>query len=446
MKHSVKRLLALVLSCALLSVCAFAADFTGRADELHALGLFKGTGTDEAGNPVYNLDAAPTRAEAVTMLVRLLGKDAEALEGDWDVPFTDLDGADAWALPYVGYAYANKLTTGETDTLFGTNNRCSAQMYCTFVLRSLGYSDAEGADFTYASALEFATEKGLLDEYLAQGDFLRDEIAAVSYSALLTPLKDSETLLINKLVEDGAVEADAAKLLTDKLALYNEFNALSAGSSEGTDSIDMSMKMDMTMSMGGVQVPMNMEGSQKVKVTETGVELASVMTITALEQTQTLEQYLKDGVMYTNDGENKVKAPYTSADDALAALSPSDLSGAASSPLYFIESISKAEADGKVSYTIVLPGNLLTSMTETVIGSMGQAEGLDSMSIGNITMVATFENDALSSITMDMPMSVTAEGQTVDVAAKIEMTINAMGDGVVIEFPADLDTYVEAAE
>ena len=75
MKNSVKRLLALVMTCAMLSVCALAADFTSCADELYDLGLFKGTGTDANGNPEYSLDAAPTRAEAVTMLVRLLGKE-----------------------------------------------------------------------------------------------------------------------------------------------------------------------------------------------------------------------------------------------------------------------------------------------------------------------------------------------------------------------------------
>ena len=98
-----------------------------------------------------------------------------------------------------------------------------------------------------------------------------------------------------------------------------------------------------------------------------------------------------------------------------------------------------------MTYTVVMPGSLLTSMTESVIGSMGQVEGLDNMSISNVTVVVTFEDGVLSAIAMNMPMSVTAEGQTVEITADIEMTINAIGNDVVIEFPADLDTYVEAA-
>lgn len=50
-----------------------------------------------------------TRSEAVTMLVRLLGRENEALSGKWETPFTDVP---AWAEPYVGLAYENGLTTG----------------------------------------------------------------------------------------------------------------------------------------------------------------------------------------------------------------------------------------------------------------------------------------------------------------------------------------------
>ena len=77
------------------------------ADYLNSLGLFNGVGTGADGKPNYDLDRAPTRQEAVTMLVRLLGKEDEAVNGTWDMPFTDVDD---WAAPYVGYAYAEGLT------------------------------------------------------------------------------------------------------------------------------------------------------------------------------------------------------------------------------------------------------------------------------------------------------------------------------------------------
>ena len=44
-------------------------------------GFRNGTGTGADGKPIYELDRAPSRFEAVTMLVRLLGKEAVAKTG-----------------------------------------------------------------------------------------------------------------------------------------------------------------------------------------------------------------------------------------------------------------------------------------------------------------------------------------------------------------------------
>ena len=132
-----KKWISLFLAVAMLfalSLPVFAAK--SEAQTLHELGLFKGTGTDAAGKPVFDLNRAPTRAEAVTMLVRLLGKEDEALAGDWNTPFIDV--AD-WAKPYVGYAYANGLTAGVSQTRFGSESSVTAAQFLTFVLRALGY-------------------------------------------------------------------------------------------------------------------------------------------------------------------------------------------------------------------------------------------------------------------------------------------------------------------
>lgn len=68
---------AMAVACAAgVMVSAGAANFTSSADRLHEVGLFQGTGTTASGAPQYDLDRAPTRAEAAVMLVRLLGKEA----------------------------------------------------------------------------------------------------------------------------------------------------------------------------------------------------------------------------------------------------------------------------------------------------------------------------------------------------------------------------------
>lgn len=192
-----KRLLSAVLSIALtlsLIPAAFAAESDGQsaAQQLYKMGLFQGTGVDESGNPIFDLDRTPTRAEAVTMLVRLLGKDEDATSGTWNTPFTDV--AD-WAKPYVGYAYANGLTTGTSATTFGGNATINASQYLTFVLRALGYES--GTDFQWDKAWELSDQIGLTSgEYDANTtSFTRGDVAVISRQGLDCKLKGSSKSL-----------------------------------------------------------------------------------------------------------------------------------------------------------------------------------------------------------------------------------------------------------
>ena len=78
-----KKLLALALTlCLVLGLAPGAAaagtEAEDAADALYALGLFRGTGTDAEGRAHLELGRALTRSEAVTMLVRLLGREDEA--------------------------------------------------------------------------------------------------------------------------------------------------------------------------------------------------------------------------------------------------------------------------------------------------------------------------------------------------------------------------------
>lgn len=162
------------------------------ADALHALGLFQGVGLLADGTPDYALDRAPTRQEAVTMLVRLLGRETEAKTGKWQIPFGDV--AD-WAKPYVGYAYQNGLTKGMSTTEFGGNGQVTASQYLTFVLRALGYSS--GADFAWDRAWELSDSLGITSgEYGASSAaFLRGDVALISYHALSARMKGRQTTL-----------------------------------------------------------------------------------------------------------------------------------------------------------------------------------------------------------------------------------------------------------
>ena len=61
------------------------------AADLKELGLFQG-----ASETDFDLERAPTRVEAVVMLIRVLGREQEALSGSWTHPFADVP---EWAYP-----------------------------------------------------------------------------------------------------------------------------------------------------------------------------------------------------------------------------------------------------------------------------------------------------------------------------------------------------------
>lgn len=191
-----------------LSTAALAADYTAEesANALYELGLFQGTGETANGKPIYSLDTAPTRAQAVTMLVRLLGRESEARAGSWTTPFTDL--AD-WAKPYVGYAYTNGLTNGLGEGRFGSNDKVTANQYLTFILRALGYSSE--SDFQWNKAAAFSDSVGLTHgEYAAARSSTRGDTARISFAALAQTRKGSEETLAAQLVRQGAVQAKTA--------------------------------------------------------------------------------------------------------------------------------------------------------------------------------------------------------------------------------------------
>lgn len=192
--------------------------YLSSAEALHDLGLFQGTGTNADGTPIYDLDKTSTRNQALIMLARLLGKEAEAKNGTWDIPFTDVS---AEMKPYVGYAYANGLTTGYTAESFRGGQKVSGNQYVSFLLRALGYES--GKDFEVAKATELSDKIGLTAGQSLAG-FTRGDVAQLSAAALSTPLKDSETTMMRKLQTEGVIPAEAetperpAYLLPDVVA------------------------------------------------------------------------------------------------------------------------------------------------------------------------------------------------------------------------------------
>ncbi len=202
-----KRLISLFVIIAMLCSCgiytsAATLSQTSAAELLYSYGLFKGVGTNADGTPNFDLDRAPTRQEATVILIRLLGKEAVALSGTWKKPFFDVD---SWAESYIAYAYQNGLSNGISAIEFGSQNTVTAEMYITFLLRALGYSDANG-DFVWNNPYPLSDSIGLTNGNIYNSLFTRGDVCELSYKALECFIKNSGNTLYEYLKLSGAIK------------------------------------------------------------------------------------------------------------------------------------------------------------------------------------------------------------------------------------------------
>ncbi|MDR1157889.1 MAG: hypothetical protein LBK75_06220 [Oscillospiraceae bacterium] len=186
---------------------AYQPQYTDLADALYAVKLFLGTPTG------YHLERAPSRLEALVMMIRLLGEESAALayqEGAG--PFRDVPD---WGRPYVGYAYSRGYTAGTSleKGLFSPDRSVTPEQYMTFLLRALGYSDRPAGDFAWERALDFAVETSILsaaEAAMVRVPFYRDQVVYLSYYALSARMKGASVTLLTRLIENKAVDAAAA--------------------------------------------------------------------------------------------------------------------------------------------------------------------------------------------------------------------------------------------
>ena len=161
------------------------------ADILYKLNLFKGTDNG------FELEKSLTRAEAITMIVRLLGDENNLSKTVYKHPFDDVPD---WADKYIGYAYTNNITKGISDTEFGANDEVNIKQFLTFILRTLEYRDPD--DFLWNFPEDLAMQVGILDPDYT-GTCLRGDMVVICEKALNTNYKNSSLPLYKMLVEKG---------------------------------------------------------------------------------------------------------------------------------------------------------------------------------------------------------------------------------------------------
>lgn len=215
LKKTLRLCTALSLCVLFCLTCAFATgsdtSSTAHADKLYALHLFRGTGTDEDGSPIYSLERTPTRLQGLIMMIRFLGEEEEALSSPVDSPFTDVSGEGE---AYVSYAYRRGVTKGTSSSTFTPGATLSANAYLAFLLRAMGYSEADG-DYTWAEIVPFAVSLGIVTAAdaadMEANGLNRGDMVDLSYHALTSPVKGGETTLAQFLLEKGVFTAEEGR-------------------------------------------------------------------------------------------------------------------------------------------------------------------------------------------------------------------------------------------
>lgn len=203
-----KKLLTILLACILMitgTVTVYSNTEVQQrtADALNRLELFLGVGGDLG----YMLDEKLTRAQGLTLLIRVLGLEEEALNGKYSAPFTDVP---EWAQPYVECAYVRGITNGVSNDRFAPDTPLSDYMFLTMILRALGYRDnGVFPDFCWNDPYAKAVDAGLIPTAAADPDFTRGDAVEVIWNALNAVIAGTDMTLAQQLIQQDIFTSGA---------------------------------------------------------------------------------------------------------------------------------------------------------------------------------------------------------------------------------------------
>ena len=282
------------------------------------------------------------------------------------------------------------------------------------------------------------------------GDFLRDDLAALTYQALAADMSDGKTYLLDSLVKSGAIDAKAAQPLTEKIEAYRAMTTAMDAMDDDAMDVDMDVKMNMTMTADGetMTVPSAIKGNMKMIMDGANIQMAYTTETTAEGETVKVNMWMKDGYAYvsTSMAGEELKLKYSVEDQmaAINSLSMVDVTAMDVSGLAMLDSVSSRKVGSNTEYTIVI-GEGVNSMLAGVMGMLGdETDGLD-MHFGKMTATYTVDSKGnmkkvamnfTASMKIDMPLE---DGQAISMSADYDydmlMTVNATGKAVKITFP-----------
>lgn len=405
MKRILTVLAATLLLTAAMAGTASASSYDSVAEELSAIGVFRGT----AGG--FELDRAPTRSEAAIMLVRLYGAEDEAKAayeaGEISMPFTDVSET---AAPSVAW-------------------------------------------------------------------LLRDDLAAVTYQALGADLKDGSTYLLASLVESGAIDAEAARPITEKIEAYRALTAASQASSTGIDA-DYTMNMGMDIAVDGSDGTETIHETMSVAVSGNGriqmilkdpLQLAISMNMNmesntagagpdvTMQDQVSVQEWMQDGWVYVQeemDGTtDRYKYPVGDMDGFAEFYQEMlQISGQMNSMMLpMIDSIDVSRTGSRTVYTMKMDDSLNSLLEDLLTALQEELAAMESpvdltADLQSCTYVYTVGSDGeLESCAADFDLDLVlglpvTETENAQITAKLQMDmqmdVNATGDDVRISYPS----------
>ena len=277
-------------------------------------------------------------------------------------------------------------------------------MYAAFLLRSLGYSDTAG-DFSYTDAAEAAAQLGVYD--LAAVDtelFNRDDAAAASYTALAVSPKGEEGTLLDRLTEQGAVDAAAAAPVKRLFANYESYCTMTAKTAAAL-AYKTVVQPTAVKRNGETVLTLRAEDATTADTDNRSLLTSGTLTLSAAnvaDKTLLTAVSLENGLLSTSFG-SKSDSEACSARDQMQRLT-----AFGRVPLAYVSSLSRSND----RWTIELTSPLYDSLTDTAAFAMPNG---GSMQVSNIQAEQTVSFGKIVSQTVSFDC--TAGEYTISVSA-----------------------------
>jgi len=226
-----------------------------------------------------------------------------------------------------------------------------------------------------------------------------------------------------------------------------EIYLLSAELLADADSMIMDGRISMKMDMGGESMDITMNTlMEMVMHSETDVDMRMIATTVTDSGDMSTAIYFRNGVMYMDMMEMmgmqmKMEMPL---EDMLEQV---NTSGALDFTEDAIMDASMREVAGGTEISFTLSGEVMSDMVDSLTGGMLANVGLDSsdmsINLGDVEYVVVLDSDnMLTSMDVSMSMSMEVDGERTAMDVSTAMKVVQIGN-VVIDFPADLDDYMD---